>query len=146
MVTVNEIRELKEWLVNNYHSKRVTEQETDQKYIDDTFTVPYIKEAVNVVRTGKGYRMCSAPAEHIITSNPQLFRKQQKDTAGEKDKADPRGPASGGEVGRWKIIQGRRDLRRNRPRPTRPEPRSQMAAGTGTGLPFMTWKISVLST
>ncbi len=74
MITLKEIQELKDYLVNTYHHKRTTEQTTDQKYIDDTFDVPFVKEGVGIVRTGKGFRMVSNPAEHIVTDNPQVFR------------------------------------------------------------------------
>ena len=86
MITVKEIRELKEYLVKTYHFNRVKEQNTDQTYIDDTFVVPFVKKGIQVVRTGKGYRMVSAPAEHIITSNPQLFREHIKGTKDANDR------------------------------------------------------------
>ncbi len=87
MTTVKEIQEFKDWAVDVYHSNRLKEQGIDQEYIDDTFVVPFIKASVTPVRTGKGYRMVSAPAEHIVSSNPQLFRDKTKenDTQAQRD-------------------------------------------------------------
>ncbi len=73
-VTLKEIQGLKDHLINVLHQRRVKEQLLDQEYIDDTFGVPFVKEGVEIVRTGKGFRMVSAPAEHIVTDNPQVFR------------------------------------------------------------------------
>ena len=69
-----EIFELKTYLMQDYHSRKVTAQETDQRYIDDKFKVEYLPEGVTQLKTGKAYRMCSAPAEHIITNTPRLYR------------------------------------------------------------------------
>lgn len=69
-----EIYELRDWLVQVYHKDRLAEQEADQKYINDDFEIDYLPEGVTKLATGKAYRMVSAPAEHIITSNPTLYR------------------------------------------------------------------------
>jgi len=83
MIKIPEILLLEDYLVSTYHSERVRQQEIDETYRNDTFTVPFIQKKSWVVRTGKGKRMIDAPAEHIITSNPQVFR-----SSGKKTKAD----------------------------------------------------------
>ena len=74
MRNVQEIKELKEYLVNTYHSKRVKEQLIDQDYIEDNFGIDYLPTGIDKVKTGKAYRMVSAPAEHILSNNPVLYR------------------------------------------------------------------------
>ena len=74
MTTVNEILELKSYLVEQYHNHRVSEQSTDQTYIDDGFEIDYLPEGVTRIKTGKAYRMVSAPAEHIVSNTPKLYR------------------------------------------------------------------------
>lgn len=72
-VTVKEIRDYKEYLVKNlYHEVRL-EQELDRTYIDDTFVVPEVKNPHHLYRSGFGVRIVDAPAEQIVTSNPQAF-------------------------------------------------------------------------
>lgn len=73
-MNVKEIRELRDFLVQVYHAKRIQEQEKDEKYYRDTFDVPWVQDKTWIVRTGKGARMVDGPAEHIITASPQYFR------------------------------------------------------------------------
>lgn len=75
MPTVEEIKKLKEYLVG-FHSKRITQQKRDASYVDDNFggDLDYLPQGTHIVKTGKAYRMVSAPAEHIITKKPQLYR------------------------------------------------------------------------
>lgn len=80
MITVSEIKALKEYLVNVYHSKRVRQQADDENFTNDNFSISYLPDEVPKMATGKAYRMVSAPAEHIITSNPQLFRTAVKNS------------------------------------------------------------------
>jgi len=77
MVTKKEIYELKENLVKFYSETR-SEQQIDQEYYDDVFRVPQIKEPAKLSRTGVAARIVDAPAEHIITSNPQVDRPSKK--------------------------------------------------------------------
>ena len=73
MVTVEQIRDLKQHYVDDLYSEVRKEQKTDQTYRDDTFPVPEVKDPHKVSRSGIGSRMVDAPAENIITSNPQAF-------------------------------------------------------------------------
>ena len=73
-MNVAEIKGLAEYLTKTYHANRIKEQEQDEKYYRDTFDIPWIQDKTWIVRTGKGSRMVDAPAEHIITNNPQYFR------------------------------------------------------------------------
>lgn len=77
-VSVKDIQDLRVFLVDQYHSKRVREQKIDEQYRKDTFDVPFIQDETWVVRTGKGGRMVDAPAEHILTDNPQVFREPHR--------------------------------------------------------------------
>ena len=78
MRSIQEIKELKDYYVNDLYLDVRSEQETDRQYIDDTFDVPEIKDPHKVLRSGIGYEAVSAPAEQIITSNPQIFFKSNK--------------------------------------------------------------------
>ena len=73
-----EIYELKKYLVDDFHSNRLKEQTEDLKYYNDEFAVPLVKNTIYIVRSGKGRRLIDSPAEHIITSNPQVFRDAKK--------------------------------------------------------------------
>ncbi len=79
-----DIRDLREYLVTDYHSKRINEQTTDMEYENDTFSVgTLVKNADYITRTGRARRMIDKPIEHIIVSNPQVFRdtgRADKDT------------------------------------------------------------------
>jgi len=81
MAKLDAIKELKEHYINNLYNKVRTEQKTDQGYIDDTFLVEEVREPHVPVRSGFGSRMVNAPAEQIITSNPQAFIKVLKGKA-----------------------------------------------------------------
>jgi len=71
VITIAEINELKTYYKNDLYANTRKEQSTDQTYRDDTFPVPEIKEPHRILRSGLGSRMVDAPAEQIITSNPQ---------------------------------------------------------------------------
>jgi len=73
MVTVKEIRELKQYYKDELYKQVRKEQETDLAYINDTFELPEIREPHRIYHSGMGARMVNAPAEQIITSNPQAF-------------------------------------------------------------------------
>ncbi len=73
MITIDEIRDIKNYLVNDYHSARVARQLEMQNYYEDKFRVPMIKEPKYISRTGSAAWLVDAPAAHIITSNPQIF-------------------------------------------------------------------------
>lgn len=74
MITVSEIKELQKYLIGTQHANRIQQQEEDDSFYKDTFKVPWIQDLTYIVRTGKAARMIDTPAEHIITSNPQVFR------------------------------------------------------------------------
>jgi len=71
MTSVEEILKLKERYLELYGTVR-TEQNTDKTYIEDTFTVG-VTEPHKVLRLGLGYEIVNAPADQIVTSNPQAF-------------------------------------------------------------------------
>jgi len=72
-ITREEIYKLKQYYVEELYKDVRKEQEIDQQYRDDTFPVPEIREPHRIWRSGMGYRVVDAPAEQIITSNPQVF-------------------------------------------------------------------------
>ena len=79
---VDDIIRLKSHYVDTLYAKTRLEQKIDQSYIDDTFDVPEVKAPHRVVRSGIGSRIINAPAEQIITSNPQAyFETSNKDVA-----------------------------------------------------------------
>ena len=84
MVTIQEIRDLKHYWVDDLYTGLRAEQKEDQTYIDDTFLVPEVKSPHKLLRSGIGNQVVNAPAEQIITSHPQaLFQiiKGKKETA-----------------------------------------------------------------
>ena len=67
------IKTLKKQLDTRYSNLR-TEQDRDWRFYIDTFPVPQIDTNIqHIQRTGRGRRMVDRPAEHITTSNPQVF-------------------------------------------------------------------------
>lgn len=102
MITKKEIVELKLYLINTLHSKRLREQAIDQQYVDDAFGIDYLPEGTTQLKTGKAYRMVSAPAEHIITHNPVVYREQI-------GKASEQAKRVGIEVNRWAKIMSRQN-------------------------------------
>ena len=78
MESIDNIRKLKEHYIKDLYDVVRREQKTDQEYRDDTFAVDEIKAPHNVWRSGLGARMIDAPAEQIITSNPQAFVEIEK--------------------------------------------------------------------
>lgn len=78
-MNIREIQELRVYLTDSYHAKRVKEQEEDQRFIDDNIPVPdtMLPAGSNIVKTGKAYRMVAAPAEHIVSRNPKVFREAE---------------------------------------------------------------------
>lgn len=85
MITIKEIRELKERYVEDLYGGVRAEQETDKTYIDDTFQTD-IKSPHKVFRSGIGRRMVDAPAEQIVTSNLQFFIEMTKGRAESQDR------------------------------------------------------------
>ncbi len=72
MQKIDEIKNIIEYYKDTLYSGVREQQKKDQSYIDDTFAVPEVKSPHSIIRTGIGNRMVNAPAEHIITSNPQV--------------------------------------------------------------------------
>ncbi len=84
MLSEDEIQDLEEHYINNLYSNVRKEQTEDLTYRDDTFLVPEVRTPHKLWRSGIGARMVDAPAEQIVTSNPQVFfemLKGGKDTA-----------------------------------------------------------------
>ena len=73
MITRDEILKLKIRYKDELYAKTRKEQKEDQLYIDDTFPVPEIRKPHRIYRSGIGRDMVDAPAEQIVTSNPQVF-------------------------------------------------------------------------
>ncbi len=82
MLSEDEIKKLEEYYINTLYSLVRKEQKIDMEYRDDTFLVPEIRTPHKLWRSGIGSRMVDAPAEQIITSNPQVFFEMMK---GSKD-------------------------------------------------------------
>ncbi len=79
--TIQEIRQLKDYLVNDFYSVCRNQQRIDDTYYNDTFSVDdIVSQPVLVMRTGRGRRMVDRPTDHIVTSNPQASRISKKDT------------------------------------------------------------------
>ena len=74
-MNIDEIHDLKEHYINELYSTVRREQEIDLSYRNDTFDVPEIRAPHKIWRSGIGSRMVDAPAEQIVTSNPQAFFK-----------------------------------------------------------------------
>ncbi len=122
-VTVAEIQELAGYLTKTYHAKRLSEQTIDQSYINDTFAISFLQNKdgtykIPVVKTGKAYRMVSAPAEHIITAIPQIYRvsRKKKDTEADKRIAV--------EANRWVNIMSHQN-----PNPFKEHPKENLGYG-----------------
>ncbi len=82
---IDDIKALKQYYTAELYSKVRIEQEADETYINDTFPVPEIKSPHTVLRAGLAKRAVDAPAEQIVTSNPQAFVHVLK---GSKEKGD----------------------------------------------------------
>src|SRR3972149_1947409 len=72
MMALQEIIDTRTYYVDTLYSKVKEEQRIDQDYIDDVFKVPEIHKPHHIYRSGLGVRIVDAPAEHIITDNPQV--------------------------------------------------------------------------
>ena len=74
MIDREYILKRKAFIVDEYHSGRKGEQETDQTFYDDIFDVPLLKKGLTLTqRTGEAARLIDVPARSIVTSNPQAF-------------------------------------------------------------------------
>ncbi len=73
--SVEQARLWKEYYTSTLYSKARLEQRTDRQYINDSFVVEEVKAPHKVYRSGLGRKMVDAPAEQIVTSNPQAFMK-----------------------------------------------------------------------
>jgi len=87
MITVNEIQQLKTYLVTDYHSNRITNQRKWQEFYEDKFKVPQIKPPLYVQRTGTAAWLINGPSAHIITKNPQFFVEPRKTTEKARESA-----------------------------------------------------------
>lgn len=80
MRTIEEIKELKTYCIQDLYGKTREEQTKDLAYINDTFKTG-IKRPHRVFRSGIGRKIADAPAEAIITDNPlasiKIFRGRQ---------------------------------------------------------------------
>lgn len=83
-----EIEERLTYYKNLYSTTR-KEQEIDDGFYNDRFSVPQILDPVKVMRTGRARRLIDRPASMIITSNPQASRRPIKENSSESE-ADKR--------------------------------------------------------
>jgi len=88
MTSIEEILALKPRYVDELYSLTRKEQNTDKSYIDDTFTVGSVEEPHKVLRLGLGYEIVNAPADQIVTSNPQAFVEVFEDTVTARESGD----------------------------------------------------------
>lgn len=79
MLTVPEIRDIKEYLVNDVHGQRLAQQVIDLTYHNDTFSLPLIKNDKYIIRLGQAAALTNNAAAQIITNNPQVFVKSLRD-------------------------------------------------------------------
>lgn len=117
MVTKSEIIDLKKYLIEDCHNRRLQQQKTDKSLIDDEFGISYLPDGVPQLKTGKGYRMVSAPAEHIVSSSPKLYR----DAVG---KGTEQAKRIGVEGNRWLNI-----LTRQNPQPFKEHIKKMLSSG-----------------
>ncbi len=75
-MTIQKIQDYRTHLVDTVYTKTREQQRIDQTYIDDSFDVPEIKliDGKQIIyRSGYGVRIVDAPADQIVTANPQVF-------------------------------------------------------------------------
>jgi len=115
MPSVDEIRELLRYYEEELYGKVREEQRIDESYINDTFAVPEVRDPHKIYRSGLGRRMVEAPAEQLVTKNPQAIVK-----VGNKD-AEKRIQV---EVGKWLDL-----LRRQMPNPFKETVKTPLGRG-----------------
>ena len=91
MRTVEEIKELADWLENDYHRERIKLQNEDWTYYKDTFKVPFIKAPYKVSRLGSATDIVDSPVAHIITQHPQVYVEALSDADVALERARKRG-------------------------------------------------------
>ncbi len=79
MRSEQDIKDLKKTQKDLYDQTR-EQQKIDQTYIDDTFMPEAVKPPHQVLRLGLGSEIVNAPAEQIVTANPQAFVEVLKGT------------------------------------------------------------------
>ena len=72
METIQNIETLKKRYIDELYQKTREQQKIDKTYIDDTF-LPGVRHPHKVLRLGLGDEIVNAPAEQIVTSNPQAL-------------------------------------------------------------------------
>ena len=72
-MNIDQIKKRATYYKIELYSQVRNEQREDKEYIDDIFKVPEVHKPHKAVRHGFGRRMIDAPAEQIITANPQVF-------------------------------------------------------------------------
>lgn len=78
MLGQDEITKLRTRYIDELYQKTTSEQRTDLGYINDDFTPKAIRHPHTKIQLGIGYEIVNAPAEQIVTSNPQVFVKVLK--------------------------------------------------------------------
>ncbi len=80
MITLAEIKELKDYYTGDLYVNLRAEQKMDASYIDDTFDIPEVKSPHTVFKYGHADKIVSSAAEQLVTSNPQAFITTDKKT------------------------------------------------------------------
>ena len=88
MITIQEIKDYKNYLIKDYHGQRVNQQLKMQQFYDDDFPVPMITAPKYLSRTGTAPSLVDAPASHIITRNPQVFVEPKRQTGKHRESAE----------------------------------------------------------
>jgi hypothetical protein len=105
MITISEIKDIRETLISDIHANRLKEQNTDISYYEDTNELPLLKDSKYVVRTGAVARMIDNVTEQVVTNSPVVYREPTKKGKQAEDSAIS--------ISSWLNLQARRLNRAN---------------------------------
>lgn len=77
-MNVNEIIEYKDWVVKR-NNQRVFQQEEDQRFYVDDYTMPLIKDIKYQIKTGYVADMCNTVMNQLIGDNPRCYTESKND-------------------------------------------------------------------
>jgi len=78
--TLEEIRQMKSYLTDNFYNGLRGEQEVDDSFYKDTFAVPQLEDLIVQSRTGGGAELIDVPIAQISSGRMFVTRKNRKDT------------------------------------------------------------------
>ena len=81
MSKLDEIREFKTFVVDTRNSQKVNSQEIDQKFFEDDYPMPLIKDEKYQIRTGFVAGTTNTITNQMIGNNPRAFAKPRNDKA-----------------------------------------------------------------